>query len=482
MIACEVTKREDTGRPCTADGTSIATLVYPNGVRETKRCCAHHRVAIEAASAETMRAIEKRDADRRAEADARRSRLTERAERGQARSQGLPVTIPPPPSRTRKPTMPTVDESQLAPLPLPNSLKGLRPSCRWPGCEGKGPGRPLCAATHRNRLLSMSKDGDVPRDFDPETCDPAEFTKRWADRQARIENERKAKRGPALPAIVAVTDEPALPVKTYPLGPFLADVGEGGPKYPDAVGFSEGADVTWLSTAGEPGEPPPPMSEVDALRGWAERAEAAIGKMEIERDAAMDARELEADNRAREVGMLRDEIANRDAQIAALRNEEGAAHLSLDAAQVPSGLPLDQRITKLANLAREGRDRNAALTTAVLDVAKERDEAVAAISSARADSAELAALLAFMRNGGTADVSGATFVALAAYDDRRNIRSRDPERRPAYDVPRMISVAEYAVGQLLDLIADEAGRECAPSPEVIRALRALTLGRVPEAA
>ena len=372
--------------------------------------------------------------------------------------------------------MPTVDESQLAPLPLPGSMKGLRPSCRWPGCKTTGPGRPLCAATHRNRLLSMSKDGDVPPGFDPETCDPAEFTRAWSNRQTRIDGERKAKRGPA-PAPEAF-DVLSSPIKTYPLGPFLAD-----------TGFSEGADVTIPGESATPAgwepvgpdESPPPMSEIDAVRAWAERAEVAIGKLEIERDAAMDANAREVDNRGREVGMLRDEIANRDAQIGRLKDADADANVVLDSAGVPSGLPLGERVRRLADKAWAARTENDALAEVLRATGKERDEAVAAISSARADSAELAALREYLTTGGgTAGLAVPTYAAHNAYDDRREGNDSRRDRRPVYDVPRMLNVAEYAVGQLLDLIADEAGRDCAPSPEVLRALRALTLGRVPD--
>ena len=340
--------------------------------------------------------------------------------------------------------MPTVDESQLAPLPLPgSSMKGLRPSCRWPGCKATGPGRPLCAAVHRNRLLSMSKDGDVPRDFDPETCDPADFPRLWAARQERIENERKAKRGPgpvSTPAdLVAERTLPEpVPVQTYPLAPFLAGLAEneGGPKYPDA-GFSEGADVTIPDESATPA-------------GWAPAGPVVDDRFAFER--ALDL----------------------------TRREVAAAHLVLDAAQVPSGLALDRRAARLADNLRVERDRGDDLSKSALIFSAERDEAVAAISQARADSAELAALRAFMHGCRTGDgLAGPTHQALAAYDDRRGIGDV-PERRPAYDVPRLLAVTQYAVGQLLDLIADEAERECAPSPEVLRALRALTLGRVPE--
>ena len=227
-----------------------------------------------------------------------------------------------------------------------------------------------------------------------------------------------------------------MPVHTNPLGPFRAD-----------TGFSEGADVTI------PGESATPA-------GWTPSGPVVDDRPVFDR--ALDVAEARRE---------------RDA----VRLIEAAAHLVLDAAQVPSGFTIDRRVAKLADRARLARDECDALAEVLLATGKERDEAVAAISSARADSAELAALRAFLRDGGTTDgLSQTTFRALADCDDRRNIRSRDPERRPAYDVPRMLNVAEYAVGQLLDLIADEAGRECAPSPEVLRALRALTLGRVPE--
>ena len=116
MYACEVTKDEVTGRPCRTDAVEVAVLVYPNGVRESKRCCPRHKAAIEAASAEAERKLAER-------ANAER-KLADRANARQRASDDLAArsNLRPPPGRPTdqpnhpRPTMAN-DKPKLPPLP-----------------------------------------------------------------------------------------------------------------------------------------------------------------------------------------------------------------------------------------------------------------------------------------------------------------------------------------------------------------------------
>lgn len=384
MLLCEVTKHEATGKPCPGEGTATVPMLYRSGVSEQKRVCPHHAVQI----AESNALVEAE----------RRERFGERAAESDDRARLLAAEQPAKPK---------------APRPFDHDGRKPYRSCRWGDCTKLGR-VPLCNQ-HTARAKTMREDGDMPADFDAATAPHEAFETLWAARQRRIAERTN---------------------KT----PTVADLAAGA-EGPPAV---ETQVAPCLPTAGEPGEPTTPPTEIEAVRAWAERAEATIGKMEIERDAA---------------------------------------HLVLDMAQVPSGLALEHRIARLADKLRVERNRSDDLSKSALIFSAERNEAVATLAAVRADAAEYAALLAFMHDGSKGDgLTGPTQQALAAYDDRRGIGSK-PGAALAAESNRerwMLSVLKYVAGQMLDDLegAVEDGRS--PSAVTVRSLRAIVEGRTPE--
>jgi hypothetical protein len=395
MLLCEVTKHEATGKPCPGEGTATVSMLYRSGVSEQKRVCPHHAVQIAESNALVAAERRERFGERAAESDDRASLLV-----------------------AERPAKPK------APRPFEHDGRKPYRSCRWGDCMKLGR-VPLCNQ-HTARAKTMREDGDIPADFDAATAPHEAFETLWAARQRRI--AERTNKTPTVADLAAGAEGP----------PAVADLS---PEGPPAV---EAQAAPCLPTAGEPGEPPTPPTEIEAVRAWAERAEATIGKMEIERDAA---------------------------------------HLVLDAAQVPSGLALEHRIARLADKLRVERNRGDDLSKSALIFSAERNEAVATLAAVRADAAEHAALLAFMHDGNdVAGLSVPTHQALDAYDDRRGIGSK-PNADLAAESSRerwMLSVLKYVAGQMLDDLegAVEDGRS--PSAVTVRALRAIVEGRTPE--
>lgn len=224
MLLCEVTKHEATGKPCPGEGVATVSMLYRSGVSEQKRVCPHHAAQIAESNALVEAERRERFGERAAESDDRASLLA-----------------------AERPAKPK------APRPFEHDGRKPYRSCRWGDCMKLGR-VPLCNQ-HTARAKTMREDGDMPADFDAATAPHEAFETLWAARQKRIAERTN---------------------KT----PTVADLAAGAEWAPTV----EALAAPYLPTAGEPGEPPTPPTEIEAVRAWAERAEAAIGKMEIERN------------------------------------------------------------------------------------------------------------------------------------------------------------------------------------------------------